>query len=429
MRNVLFATRGALLACVASIVAACSGNHTMPATSRVPSSVSTAAPSSSTSAGLTLSPNFLRFTTSGATKTFTASATSGTTLYASSSDPSLASVSPSSGKVDPSHPVTFSVTSVSWNNALITVTNRAGLSGSVLAVISPWLDKAPLPLPSPGGIGSFAVDGTATLNGVLYADEYDSDGSAKAFYAYNAALDTWTAKAPLPSWRAGVGFAELSGMLYAVGGADFSGFPIETVQAYDPGGNAWTDKAPLPARGVYSVGVIGKTLYAVGTDYYSGDVLYAYNASQNRWTQLTAPTDVYGGPVYGGAVAVVAGKLFLLNATYASGIMIYDPNGKKWSAKVPQSGISPTSIAVLNDTLYAIVCGSGCSGSGDLFGSPLYAYNAATNAWVKKNAPVPLPFIDHYLAAAGNSLYIVPAGDPCFSLPYKCQTGTYAYTP
>lgn len=428
MRKVLL-TRSIALSVVAVVFSACSGNHTMPAGPRAPSTVGAAAPAAATSAGLTLSPNFLRFTTLGSAKTFTASVASATTLYASSADPTRATVSPSSSKVDPSHPATFTVTSVSFNNVVITVTNRVGLSGSALAVISPWLDKAPLPLPSPSGIGTFGVDGTATLNGVLYADEYNSDGSAKAFYAYNATTDAWTAKAPLPSWRAGVGFAELNGLLYAVGGADFSGFPIETVQTYDANTNTWTDKASVPTRGVYSVGVIGKLLYAVGTDYYSGDVSYAYNPSKNQWTQLPAPTDIYGGPVYGGTVAVVGNNLLLINASYASGILVYDPNGKKWSVKLPQPNISPTSITVLSGTVYALTCGAACSFSGELFGSPLYAYNATTNAWVKQNAPVPIPYIDQYLGSAGNSLYIVPQGDPCSYLGYTCRTSTYAWTP
>jgi N-acetylneuraminic acid mutarotase len=82
--------------------------------------------------------------------------------------------------------------------------------------------------------------------------------------AYDPATDIWKKKAPIPTPRSGpVGV--VNGILYAVGGVSKGRGVITTVEAYSPTTDTWMAKAPMPtALSGHAVGVVKKTLYAVG---------------------------------------------------------------------------------------------------------------------------------------------------------------------
>jgi N-acetylneuraminic acid mutarotase len=138
-----------------------------------------------------------------------------------------------------------------------------------------WLARTPMPThrAPPGTLG---WDGGRSLlavgveSGILYAvggaccAPGENVTILSTVDAYDPATDIWKTKAPIPTPRSGpVGV--VNGILYAVGGVSKGGGVITTVEAYSPTTDTWMAKAPMPtALSGHAVGVVKKTLYAVG---------------------------------------------------------------------------------------------------------------------------------------------------------------------
>src|SRR5438132_1519371 len=124
-----------------------------------------------------------------------------------------------------------------------------------------------------------------------------------------ASTGTWSAKAPMPAARYGLGIAVVNGIPYAVGGFNGSAY-VGTVEAYDPSTNTWSAKASMPtARTNVGVGVVGAILYGVGGAAGSDlTTVEAYDPSTNTWsTDASMPTARQGlgiGEVNGTLFAV-----------------------------------------------------------------------------------------------------------------------------
>jgi len=58
----------------------------------------------------------------------------------------------------------------------------------------------------------------------------------------------------------------VNGILYAVGGYDLhTAYPTATVEAFDPAMNSWTARGPMPTpRALFGVGVVNGIVYVVG---------------------------------------------------------------------------------------------------------------------------------------------------------------------
>src|SRR5512134_366494 len=75
--------------------------------------------------------------------------------------------------------------------------------------------------------------------------------------------ETWTRKANLPTPRVSLATCVLDGKIYAIGGATTGNSAgLRTVEAYDPAVNSWTARAAMPtARGWFTCEAVNGKIY------------------------------------------------------------------------------------------------------------------------------------------------------------------------
>src|SRR5437868_4466609 len=134
-------------------------------------------------------------------------------------------------------------------------------------------------------------------------------------------VPAWVTLAAMPTPRSGLAAATgADGRIYAIGGADASGNPLATVEAYNPTTNTWTTAANLntPRSGLAAVEGTDGRIYVIGGMAASGltNLVEAYNPATNAWTQVaTLPT-----PRSGLAAATGAdGRIYAIGGANASG--------------------------------------------------------------------------------------------------------------
>jgi hypothetical protein len=130
-----------------------------------------------------------------------------------------------------------------------------------------WSSKTPMPT------ARFAP-AAGVVDGILYvAGGGNSGGSVGTLEAYDPVSNTWSTKAVMPTARYYLAGAVINETLYALGGyQNFS-----TVEAYNPETDSWKGVAPMPTGRIPGAGVIGGVLYAVGGYDYSGHTALATN--------------------------------------------------------------------------------------------------------------------------------------------------------
>ena len=150
-----------------------------------------------------------------------------------------------------------------------------------------WTTKAPLPI-ARTGMSVGVVNGILYVVGGLTPAVGEGGGLESRVDAYDPSTNSWTAKAPMSVARNGVGIADVNGVLYVIGGVNFSG-ALDLVEAYDPAANTWTTKAPMPtARYGLALGVVNGIIYAVGGrggpswEYLT--TVEAYDPATDSWT-------------------------------------------------------------------------------------------------------------------------------------------------
>lgn len=209
--------------------------------------------------------------------------------------------------------------------------------------------------------------GAATINGIIYVaggqTGYDPLGTLEA---YDPATDRWTAKAPMPTPRKFVGVFDLGGLLYVVGGIESNSETSRAVEVYDPANNSWTIKNPLPIDG-YGMAVVAArgTIYLLGGQAGAGDYtsrVLEYDRTSDSWTQKKfMPVATGGSP---GAASLGDLIYFIGGATdgYTSQNLAYDPRNDTWSnrASMPTARGGP-GVVGLGKLIY-VVGGSTASG-------------------------------------------------------------------
>lgn len=137
---------------------------------------------------------------------------------------------------------------------------ESGESGQVSATLQAWTTKASMP--------TARTTNVVAVNGVIYAvgGYYGSypPTYVSTVEAYDTATNTWSTKASMPTGRAlGAGNAVVGSVIYAIGGANSTGF-LSTVEAYDTATNTWTTKASMPTARGTSTATVNGVIYAIG---------------------------------------------------------------------------------------------------------------------------------------------------------------------
>lgn len=150
-------------------------------------------------------------------------------------------------------------------------------------------------------------------NEIIVAGSYSDKGDDGAANAYNPAMNTWRALAPIPNppGMSTLAFGSYGGSLFI-----FGGLPNRNlVQAYDPLANKWTSRQPAPiardsARGFVS----NQQLWIVGGwDPKAGnqDTIWIYDILRDKWCSgPSLPTKSADGPI----MEQINGKLYLIGS-------------------------------------------------------------------------------------------------------------------
>jgi N-acetylneuraminic acid mutarotase len=270
-----------------------------------------------------------------------------------------------------------------------------------------WTTKAPSP--TLRAYSAAAVVRNAAGHYVMYVVGGRNLGNAamQRVEAYDAATNSWSRKASLPSKRAATnGAAVIGGKIYVTGGSDLSGMPTKTLYVYNPAADSWTRKADLPVGSSGGItGAIHGKLYVLtgtcaGAFCTAAGRLYRYDPATNRWTRKA---DALEGHTYG-IGGVIGGKFYVAygaqgSATTSGGsVDVYDPATNKWkvklripyrrlvfpSAEVLEGTVVDAAGAVLNEQLY-LISGRQSTERMEQQEVPwVFAYDPIANAWTRK---------------------------------------------
>ncbi len=197
----------------------------------------------------------------------------------------------------------------------------------------------------------------------------------------------WNTMASMPTARMGLGVGVVNGILYAVGGYNYT--ILNTMEAYDPSTNTWSTKAPMPtARRDLSVGVVNGILYAVGGSDGTNSMssVEAYDPSTNSWSTKAAMLR----PCYGSSVGVINGVLYVVgggtfpnnNLYFLDTVQAYDPSTNNWITEMPMTTYRDyLSVSVVNGILYAV---GGVNGGCNT--NLMEAFDPSTNSWSNKTS-------------------------------------------
>jgi N-acetylneuraminic acid mutarotase len=160
-------------------------------------------------------------------------------------------------------------------------------------------------------------------------------GPVTSFDAYDPAMNSWKALAPMPEPRHHQMLAAYSGKLYVFGGFLDPWLTQSNAWVYDPATDHWKVLHPMPAPRTAGAAVaLDHYIYLIGgSTSQAGTVLptWRYDPSTDTW-QDRAPL---AQPREHDAAVTVDGKIFALGGrwttTYAS-TEIYDPASDSWAA-------------------------------------------------------------------------------------------------
>ena len=257
-----------------------------------------------------------------------------------------------------------------------TVTSNANYMYNPLT--NTWTYKTPMNLYR----GNFAV---ATFQGKIYVMD-GFIGTSPQFIPtataanemYDPATDTWANKTSLPAAEGFLQAVSVNEKIYVMGGAAYNGKDYDingTNEVYDPVSDSWQSLAPMPTP-VYNFAMtaVGDKIYVLGgmSGRLNGLTIYSnqtqiYDTQTNTWT--------FGQPMpittFSCAAVATSGVLAPVRIYYIGGTdettwahtntgpcptQIYDPQTDSWSlgTSVPTPRASGFTLAVVNDTIYAI---------------------------------------------------------------------------
>jgi hypothetical protein len=264
---------------------------------------------------------------------------------------------------------TLTTATVSWQSSSTSVAtiNSSGLATAIAA-------------------GTSTI--TATAGGI----------SQTSTLTVTAAIIAWTAKSDMPTARSAFTVSVVSGIIYAIGGANHSINPLNphrsTVEAYDPVANTWSTKAFMPtARSEPTSAVVNGIIYVFGGDnaistttnsnsFKPVTTVESYNPVTNTWTTrapMATARERFAAAEVGGIIYVMGGLIpdgsgFV---TDAATVAAYNPATNSWAAKasMPFARSFLTAVA-LDGIIYAI-------GDQDL-PRTVQAYDPVANSWTTK---------------------------------------------
>jgi N-acetylneuraminic acid mutarotase len=265
-----------------------------------------------------------------------------------------------------------------------------------------------------GAIRSEAV--SFVINNVAYAGTgRNSINIFNDFYAFDPTKGGWSQVTPMPT-AAGVRYGAVAftanGKGYVGGGNNGTGTYLSDVWQFDPATNTtttvgptttttigkWTQVQSLPITLFGAVGGSINNVGLVGCGFDGSNNrndFYQYNATNNTWTQLTAP---FPGDKRTGAFSFVVNNQFYVgggsnNSANVTDVFSYDPSvaGGKWNTKRLLRSVSNSTesydysgVARAQAVGFAIN-NKGYVSTGGSTSTSCYEYSPADDSWTLKN--------------------------------------------
>ena len=360
-------------------------------------------------AELHIHPKTLTFHALHATTLLTARTKGAARLTASSSDPTVASVSPQTAQTDEATGFTavFTVTAHAIGNAVVTITDDSGdtESATVNVLAGGWVTLAPLPTPR----YSFA---TAIINDKMYTAGGYGSVTSNALDMYDIGAHLWSSRAPMLNARSGAMFGAIGNTLYVGGGlfldSQGSMYPLDAFEAYDATSDSWSAKAPLPEkRFVGAAAVVNGVLYVFGGRSASPEQLLspvlAYDRAGDAWnviSQMPVPRSNIAAASIGEVIYIAGGHD---GETYVDTVDAYEPKTNTWRTVAPLPSPRGAAAAAALDGILYVLGGLAINGT---YMNVVDAYDPATNAWTTQ-IPMSTAALDRGVAATRTTLYAV----------------------
>ena len=244
-----------------------------------------------------------------------------------------------------------------------------------------WQQGAPLP----AGLVRYAFATCEDNPEVFYVISGVSNGSiVNTNYRYDAATDTWTTLAPIPTGQEGPNAACFDGRIYVIGGNGTNQHFV-----YDIAANTWSAAAPVPrGAAMASAGAFdGKVFYIGGdNDFFPGsgvfNQVFIYDIAANSWSQGTpmpVATSAAGTAQAGEFLYVVGGWGAGAPASNVNVTQRYDMSADSWESG-PEFTVAKAdfALAASGDALYAI--GGDSNGAG-FFDASTSVHRLDLGAW------------------------------------------------
>lgn len=196
-----------------------------------------------------------------------------------------------------------------------------------------WRRIASLPRPC-GAIGTADAGGTLHLIGGAIGDTVADKKSVDWHYAYDAKMDKWEPRRPMPLGRDHTGVVYANGLIHLIGGRVDSFHTNSNLHhVYDPKADKWEQRRPFPtARSGHGAVLMRGKIFCMGGE--GTDRVYgqneAYDVATDTWeayAPMLTPRHglgavaigdaIYvagGGPVMGGGVQSAINEEFVLGS-------------------------------------------------------------------------------------------------------------------
>ncbi len=244
-----------------------------------------------------------------------------------------------------------------------------------------WVEMTPMP--TPRYYAGIAVSNQQKIY-VIGGDNYTGD-PLTTVEEYDPETNSWHTRASLPTGRWLLGAATgVDGQIYAIGGMAGDGgmglSAVATVEAYDPKLDEWTTRASMPTPR-WLLGVVASAngkIYAIGGENETEvlDIVEEYDPISDTWTQKA------GMPMARAAFASVAasnGKIYLIGGYGDDTVVLeFDPVADTWvqKASLPTGRYMFGAAEVKNGLIYA------AGGEADGPSNTVEAYDLTNDSWV-----------------------------------------------
>lgn len=209
-----------------------------------------------------------------------------------------------------------------------------------------WIARAPMPTPRDWF-------GAAALGDKIYVvGGFGSDHHLNIVEIYVPATDSWIrGVAPMPTARSNLRVAILNGKVYVIGGMDGHSDHLGTTEEYDPIANTWAEKGPLPGwltsrtragspPAYFEVASLDHRIYAVGGTVRIPTLPPEEIKTSAVYVYGVDPDWMGGVPMLtahsGFGLVVLEGQLYAIGGDeWGPSVEAYDPVRSVWSPKTP----------------------------------------------------------------------------------------------